>query len=250
MNKPPSIAELSRSIYEDERKILTSALKASMAADHVAQITERFLHRVSARFDANCSAHNIKPACSAGCAYCCHTRVEVLPHEALFIARQLRGTRSDGEQQQVLALLQTRAAQTAGLSREEHFRARIPCAFLVDSRCSIYEARPTLCRTYHSMDVTPCRSGFENPTAGPWPVEQVAGLAETSKAAAQASRDAFKKVRLDERPYELHQVVLAFLGDPNTEKLWRQGKRVGTPVPEWRPGPGSVDKEKSRDRDV
>lgn len=244
MSNTPPIPELSKSIYENERTILTGALKVSMAADHVAQVVEQFLHRVSARFDTNCATHNIKPACSAGCAYCCHTRVEVLPHEALFIARFIRATHSEAEQHHILTRVQTRAAQTAGLSRDAHFRARIPCAFLVDSRCSIYEARPTLCRTYHSMDVAPCRGGFENPTAGPRPVEQVAGLAETSKAAAQASRDAFKKARLDERPYELHQVVLTFLQDPNAEKRWRQGKRVGTPVPEWRPGPANTDGEK------
>lgn len=241
MSKVPTITELSKSVYDAERKILTAALKASKSADHVPKVVEQFLSRVSERFDANCVTHNINLACRAGCAYCCHTRVEVLPHEALFMACYIRTMRTDAEQQQLLTLLQTRAAQTAGLSREAHFRARIPCAFLVNSRCTIYEARPTLCRTYHSMDVTPCRSGFENPVAGPQPVEQVAGLAETSKAAAQASRDTFKKARFDERPYELHQVVLAFLQDPNTGKLWRQGKRVGTAVPEWRPRPESVD---------
>lgn len=241
MSKAPTVADLAKSVYDTEKATLTEALKASKAADHVVQVVQNFLQRVSARFDANCAAHGIKLACRAGCAYCCHTRVEVLPHEALFIARHVRATHSAAEQQPLIERLQTRAAQAAGLTREEHFRARLPCAFLVDSRCSIYEARPTLCRTFHSLDVAPCRSGFEHPADGPRPVEQVAGLAETSKAAAQASRDSFKKARLDERPYELHQAVLAFLKDPNAEKHWRQGKRMGTPVPEWRPGPGAFD---------
>lgn len=244
MSKAPSVAELSKSIYASEKTLLTEALKTSKAADHVAHVVQGFLQRVSERFDANCATHGIKLACTAGCAYCCHTRVEVLPHEALFIARYIRFTRSEAKQQQLIEHLQSRAEQAAGLSREEYFRARIPCAFLVDSRCSIYEARPTLCRTFHSMDVEPCRSGFEDPAGRARPVEQVTGLAETSKAAAHASRDTFKKARLDERPYELHQVVLIFLKDPDAERHWRQGKRMGTPVPEWRPGVGASDEEK------
>lgn len=244
MTNAPSLAELAKSIYETEKATLTGALKASKAADQVAQLVQDFLGRISERFDADCAKHDIRLACQAGCAYCCHTRVEVLPHEALFIARYVRETQPAMQQQQLIERLKSHADRAAGLTREDHFRARLPCAFLVDSRCSIYEARPTLCRTFHSLDVEPCRSGFEHPADGPAPVEQVAGLAETAKAAAQASRDAFRKARLDERPYELHQVVLAFLGDANAEKQWRQGKRMGTPVPEWRPGSSMSDNDK------
>lgn len=238
MSRSPSVGELSRAVYDSERNLLGESLKVSKAPDHVARVVQHFFQRLSERFDANCAAYDIKLACSAGCAYCCHARVDVFPHEALTMARYIKANRSNAEQRQIVQRIQEQAQRTAGLTREAHFRARIPCAFLVDSRCSIYESRPTLCRSFHAVDVEPCRTGFEHPEGGQRPVEQVAGLAQISKAAADAGRDVFKKARLDERPYELHQVVLFFLTNPDAEKHWRQGKRVGTPVPEWTLQPG------------
>jgi Fe-S-cluster containining protein len=42
-------------------------------------------------------------------------------------------------------------ADTA-MTREDYFNRQIPCIFLSNNRCMIYEARPTSCRTHVSVD--------------------------------------------------------------------------------------------------
>ena len=39
----------------------------------------------------------------------------------------------------------------------------MPCPLLVDELCSVYEARPLVCRGYNSTDVEACRRAHANP---------------------------------------------------------------------------------------
>ena len=45
---------------------------------------------------------------------------------------------------------------------EEHGKAGVPCALLVDDRCSVCKARPLECRGYISMNVVACREASTN----------------------------------------------------------------------------------------
>jgi hypothetical protein len=46
----------------------------------------------------------------------------------------------------------------------DRYYAHVPCALLVDGRCSVYSVRPLLCRGYLSTDREGCRAGFEGRT--------------------------------------------------------------------------------------
>ncbi len=39
----------------------------------------------------------------------------------------------------------------SGLSRDEHAQAKVPCALVVDGKCSIYEIRPMACRAWNAF---------------------------------------------------------------------------------------------------
>ncbi len=107
-----------------------------------------------------------RPACSAGCSYCCHVHVEATAPEILAVAAHLERTLEPG----ALAALRDRLARHAlrvdGLSDEERWAAKIPCALLAgDGRCSIHAVRPLRCRAFHSCSVETCRDAFAGDAA-------------------------------------------------------------------------------------
>ena len=78
--------------------------------------------------------------CSKGCAGCCKMNVSITSVEA-----------------QQLAAVSGRAMVDVR-SPVEHSEARfsgIPCPFLVNEVCSVYEVRPYACRVHFSFDVSP-----------------------------------------------------------------------------------------------
>lgn len=87
----------------------------------------------------------VKPlACRAGCDHCCRNMIQVRP---LFA---------------ILAVATAKARFTP--ARMTEFIDRLVkgtpfCPFLFDGRCSIYEARPMVCRGYYSLDLARCLAG-------------------------------------------------------------------------------------------
>ncbi len=111
-------------------------------------------------------------ACHAGCASCCDQLVMIWAAEAELVAEWLRAP----ERGEILrafleaypAWLERSAAaiahvqeRTAALDAKGqlaalvgHWRLRVPCAFLRDGLCSIYEVRPGVCRNCHAVDTS------------------------------------------------------------------------------------------------
>jgi len=86
--------------------------------------------------------------CKAGCAYCCHLKIEVSRLEAEYI----------GEKTGVIP-----ARLVEVVRRDPHaFSEQTPCPFLKKGMCSIYEYRPLICRMHVSMDVDDYWCRFEN----------------------------------------------------------------------------------------
>jgi Fe-S-cluster containining protein len=85
----------------------------------------------------------VSPAstCAAGCAYCCHIPLAVFPLEAEVLGQ------ASGRRPVKLRLRQAR-------KRNEN-RFRTACPFLVAGRCSVYAARPLMCRIHFSFDDSP-----------------------------------------------------------------------------------------------
>lgn len=105
------------------------------------------------------------PACRAGCAHCCHQAVGVTPPEVFAIYEHLRASRTPDE---LTALAETVAVaddQTRGMAAADRLSPRFPCPFLIDARCSIYEARPLSCRGTNSLDAAACERNLRDPEA-------------------------------------------------------------------------------------
>jgi Fe-S-cluster containining protein len=75
-------------------------------------------------------------ACRSGCAHCCHIPLHISSLEAECIGSEIARTPAAAPKK-----LKPIAASYAN-----------PCPFLVESKCSIYESRPLVCRTHFNMD--------------------------------------------------------------------------------------------------
>jgi len=107
------------------------------------------------------------PACRRGCAHCCALKVDITTAEAALLRAAI--PHDDPRRERVKA----RAKELLGLSEEERMQSRVPCALLgEDGACSVYEARPLVCRAASSLDADACARAKDRPdAAGEIPVE-------------------------------------------------------------------------------
>jgi hypothetical protein len=105
------------------------------------------------------------PACGAGCAHCCHQAVGVTPPEVFAIYDHLRATRPADALAAVVARIRDADDRTRGMTSAERLSPDLPCPFLDDARCSIYEVRPLSCRGTNSLDAIACERSLRDPDA-------------------------------------------------------------------------------------
>lgn len=87
-------------------------------------------------------------ACRPRCAHCCHMPTMIYAHEAERLAA------ASGRKMAHPAL---KRFDIALFDSQKYYRQ--PCPFLRDSLCTVYEARPVICRLHHSLntDADDCR---------------------------------------------------------------------------------------------
>jgi len=140
------------------RELLDVPQATSAAVEACAALTARITHLVGGAFERVSGEEPI--ACQQGCSFCCHLRVMVYPYEAIALATHV-GSRLAAEKAAALkASLRAAAARLEALDPSESFPA-IPCPFLSDGRCSVYELRPAACAGYHSLQRGACERRFE-----------------------------------------------------------------------------------------
>lgn len=160
-------------------------------------------------------------ACRAGCSFCCHLRVMVFPHEAIALFRFL-GSHIPAEQAEGV---RRRVLENAAHVREGS-ATRAACAFLVDGRCSAYEARPSACSGYHSLSKERCESAYENrgdPSEG-IPVSQA--MRHVAAALDEGVQEGLAATGLSGVRIELHTAVAALIRNPALSQRWRAGRAL------------------------
>jgi hypothetical protein len=165
-------------------------------------------------------------ACAPGCAFCCYHPVDIMPPEAFAIVAYLRTALKSPASDAVYARIAAHANRISSLSYEEHAQARIPCALLVDGRCSVYPCRPFACRAWNSTSATRCETIF---TQGD-PVTMIPPLDMRTYEAvwevAHGVTDGLQQRRLDGKSYELHSILQRVLDTPEAVQRWTQGEDV------------------------
>jgi len=107
--------------------------------------------------------------CKQGCDHCCYQSVNVITWEEMTIFKFIHDKLKRPLKRKISSNIKnwfnffnqnTREADKSNplsfveyAAIERKFReSKIPCPFLVDRKCSIYEARPMVCRIHHVKD--------------------------------------------------------------------------------------------------
>jgi Fe-S-cluster containining protein len=206
-----------------------SAERAVALAERAMAATSRLSEGLLAR------AEHGRVACKAGCDHCCHQSVGVTAPEALAIAAHLRQASAP----ELLAVVKVRLAErlerTRGLSADERFSPELPCPFLQQGSCSIYDVRPLVCRGMNSLDAEECERRLRDPEARAEFLARGAGghcFVEPIRAAQAVSAGlqlaGAELYALDMRPLDLTAALHLLLSGPETiAQAWLQG---GTPL--------------------
>jgi Fe-S-cluster containining protein len=105
------------------------------------------------------------PACRSGCSHCCHQQVGVSAPEVFAIYAHLGGSYAPADLEATVKRVRDADDRTRGMSSGERLSPDLPCPFLIDERCSIYQVRPLACRGTNSLDAEACERNLRDPEA-------------------------------------------------------------------------------------
>lgn len=187
------------------------------------RVARRAHQRLDQLFAALMAEGRPAAACSAGCSYCCHLKVETRAHDIFALAAWVRENFSAEELDALLVRLQRHTARLAGLTVEQQLRLNNACPLLgPDGRCTAYAGRPATCRIVHSMDVKPCIYAFEHPeeinAPHGWDMELRLG----QRVANDGVAFAFREAGYDTELYHLSAGLLEALTDSEAHGRWLQ----------------------------
>jgi uncharacterized protein len=190
------------------RALAARALQRTPGANEAIAFTAQ-LHRSLDSVATHTASAGPVPDCKAGCAHCCHVRVEATEPEVFRIAQQLAAEPA-GYLEGVTARLHQH------ITHARNGAARQPCSFLVDDRCSIYSVRPAACRKAHSLSVQHCATQAPE-------IPQNLRLLLDAEALMAGTALAYRDMQLPASAHELNAAVLAALTDATAQERWYQG---------------------------
>ena len=185
--------------------------RASDAAELVHRVNDTSQRR---------TPEKVAVACTKGCSYCCHTYVSAMAPEVFRVARALR---ADPQFEQKRPALLQRLQATSGQSHEERLGRQRPCAMLVDGLCSVYAARPSVCRKTASTSLDDCIAVFNGGSIG-WTSPRINAVA--SSASLYALSIALQAQHLVWHSYELSAALGAALVRADAESAWLAGEDI------------------------
>lgn len=204
------------------QKSASQLAKAKDANAALAKSYKRYDNLIAKTIEAS----SIKPACKAGCAFCCHYKVEVRAHEMLLIKDYVSKTFSAEKIAAVLAEAETNAAFIRTLTPEQHLTTNIKCPMLQDNQCSIYPVRPFRCRNFHSTDANACEQSHGDPSNMEIATGMIEDVAMFADAHTQGFEAAAEQTGKDARIYDFTTALLEVFNDSNALKRYQRGKKT------------------------
>ena len=177
-------------------------------------------------------------SCRKGCSYCCHSKISIIPVEALLIRSFVKKEFSLDEQKslnQRIASRQKTAGDTTQIGQQA-LTGRPPCIFLDGDACRIYPVRPFICRAWNSLDAAGCESAFYSKDQGA-EIESSCARNHVFGSARDLFLDLGRMLSLESSPLELSRAVSRCLALTDPMILWLGGETIfslrppGTAIP-------------------
>lgn len=147
--------------------------------------------------------------CRLGCNYCCKDERIVLTEKEAVLAVKHIEEQLDSEQKAKVVASILAATPTSD-------QASVPCAFLIDERCSIYASRPVVCRSYFSHSVSSCHDFFLDKSRVP---QRFSAPKMVEMAVREVTRAAkFSKL------YEINSLMQRIYADADKPAHWVAGR--------------------------
>lgn len=143
-------------IYADVRDYAVARLRT--AAGEGRDRSRRIALRLLDEANEDLSRRLPPMPCRRGCSSCCTLPVHVAAAEVFGILDYMEKTLSRAAQERIIADIRATAAAIRSLPGPERPSTRRRCPFLDGHDCSIYPARPMMCRAHHSTDRAACEA--------------------------------------------------------------------------------------------
>ena len=198
-------------------RALEIAVSAFFLADHL-------VWRFEAEHDL---PHPI--ACREECDACCYNRVELTPPEALFLGHHIAQHFSQAEKDLLLAHVDRIIEIIARMGKAESAarRREIPCPLLRNRTCSVYPARPLVCRAMHGLDREGCvRELRTGSLAGN---QYYAHRHEIALSVSAGLQEGCKAAGLQSGTLNLTRALHDFFTQENAVERWIKGEEVFGP---------------------
>jgi Fe-S-cluster containining protein len=199
-------------------------ISAIVQGEYARASDEIAVHGVLAAYERSHERHDARIAsapdvgtlaCRAGCAWCCYFSVDVRPVEVFRILAFLQREFTAEQRASVFAEIEANSKALRGLDDLDRARRNVKCAFLMDGRCSIYAARPQMCRNYHATNVVGCERSYLEPDNLDIDPEFAPYVYQAGSAHVDAFSAAMGDAGYDVRVYELHNALMAALSQPD-----------------------------------
>jgi Fe-S-cluster containining protein len=162
---------------------------------------------------------DIPVACKKGCSHCCHTWVSVSASEALYTAKIVK-QRGDAAIEKVRSAY----AHTKQYDFEMRDQHPYPCPLLEEDVCSIYDARPKVCRFAASADAEICARTYHNITNENVPMPKMYLVGRAAYAMVMAA--GLQHAGLPHQAYEFTAALWRALETDQAERRWLAGEDI------------------------
>lgn len=220
----------------DDFKAILSQITQKKLADKVQikplpaifQEMMEFVQELAGRLEKS----DISPpvACSSKCSYCCYSHIKVIPVEALLIFSFIEQHFTASDIRDLKGRIHNNDLLMKGKSSKERvaIKDRTPCIFLKNNQCSIYPARPLICRSWHSFDKTECERAFiaGNHTAK---IETFAVREYMFNTAREVFQEISDQMDVENGVYEMPAAILSCFMLSRPLENWRKGNPVFDP---------------------
>ncbi|MGM0653727.1 MAG: YkgJ family cysteine cluster protein [Thermodesulfobacteriota bacterium] len=166
-------------------------------------------------------------ACGPDCSYCCHSQIHVLPIEALLVLSFINERFTENQMLMLMDRIEQRLKRTQGKSLGTLFSVKdeLPCIFLENGMCSIYQVRPFICRAWNSMDSLLCKKIFNSGRFDD-EIESSSARNFVFESARSLFADFGRQLKLETVPFEMTQAVFNCLKTTDPLPLWLSGQDI------------------------
>jgi Fe-S-cluster containining protein len=204
----------------------TAQAEYNIASSELSKFSpQEFYRRHDALIKNTINSISTKPACRAGCSYCCYYKVEARALEVLAIQQYVVSKFEPEKIRQVKEQASRNVNEAKGLSYKEHLATNQQCPFLIENQCSVYAVRPSKCRNFHAADVQGCKESYEQPENLTIPNAFIEEVFETGNGATMGFEKATDVAGFDPRFYDLNSAFLEAM-DTKFAKRMKSGKKA------------------------